>query len=79
MIPSLVPKSHLTTAPGETEPVLSPISAIDLFCGIGGLTHGLLQSGIRVNAGIDIDKTCKYVYEQNNAVQFIAEDIHAIK
>jgi len=57
---------------------MKSISAVDLFCGIGGLTHGLLQSGIRVNAGIDIDKTCRYAYEQNNAAQFIAEDVREI-
>jgi DNA (cytosine-5)-methyltransferase 1 len=51
------------------------ISVIDLFCGIGGLTHGLKQSGIHVNAGIDFDKSCKYAYETNNNAKFIGEDI----
>ena len=32
-----------------------PCVAIDLFCGIGGLTKGLSLSGIEVCAGIDID------------------------
>ena len=40
--------------------------AIDLFCGIGGLTHGLQQSGIKVVAGIDSDTSCKYAYEKNS-------------
>jgi DNA (cytosine-5)-methyltransferase 1 len=44
----------------------SPISAVDLFCGAGGLTHGLLQSGIKVNAGIDIDEQAKHAFEKNN-------------
>lgn len=35
------------------------ISAIDLFCGIGGLTNGLKEAGITVRAGIDSDKSCK--------------------
>ena len=26
----------------------SPISAVDLFCGAGGLTHGLLRAGVSV-------------------------------
>lgn len=30
-----------------------PIAALDLFCGIGGLTHGLQLSGIPVIAGFD--------------------------
>ena len=51
------------------------ISAVDLFCGVGGLTYGLEQAGIKVNAGIDIDETCKYAYEQNNEADFICKDI----
>lgn len=49
--------------------------AVDLFCGIGGLTHGLIQSGMRVSAGIDIDATCRYAYETNNQANFIQADI----
>ena len=44
----------------------SPISAVDLFCGAGGLTHGLLQSGIKIEAGIDIDLNARHAYEANN-------------
>jgi len=44
----------------------SPVSAVDLFCGAGGLTHGLLQAGIKVNAGIDIDEQVEYAYRSNN-------------
>ncbi len=40
--------------------------AIDLFCGAGGLTRGLLDAGINVIAGYDIDGTCKYPYATNN-------------
>ena len=54
------------------------ISAVDLFCGVGGMTHGLQQAGIKVNAGIDIDKTCKYAYERNNRTQFIEKDIRLV-
>lgn len=49
--------------------------AVDLFCGIGGLTHGLIQSGIRVSAGFDIDATCQYAYEQNNDSTFVEADV----
>ena len=42
------------------------ISAIDLFCGAGGLTHGFLLEGIDVRVGIDIDEGCQYPYTQNN-------------
>jgi len=51
------------------------IKVIDLFCGIGGLTHGLIKSGLNVVAGIDNDDTCKYGYEHNNNTQFINKDI----
>lgn len=52
------------------------ISAIDLFCGVGGLTHGLTQAGIEVVAGIDIDPACKYPYEANNKAKFIESDVN---
>lgn len=52
--------------------------AIDLFCGIGGLTHGLQQVGIKVVAGIDFDTSCKYAYEANNNSQFIGKDISEV-
>jgi ribosomal protein L11 methylase PrmA len=35
-------------------------SAIDLFCGIGGLSYGLKKAGISVDVGIDLDETCQY-------------------
>lgn len=42
------------------------VTAIDLFCGAGGLTRGLKNSGIKVSHGVDFDKTCQYAYEKNN-------------
>lgn len=42
------------------------IVATDIFCGVGGLTRGLLDAGIGVVAGYDIDEACKYPYENNN-------------
>lgn len=45
-----------------------PAEVIDLFCGVGGLTHGLIESGLSVIAGFDIDPTCQYTYEHNNHV-----------
>lgn len=51
------------------------ISAIDLFCGIGGLTHGLRKAGIKVKAGIDQDKSCEYAYKTNNKAKFIGADV----
>lgn len=43
-----------------------PATAIDLFCGAGGLTRGLTNAGLNVVAGYDIDEDCRYPYERNN-------------
>mgnify|MGYP001617512761 CR=1 FL=1 len=51
------------------------IVAVDLFCGIGGLTHGLMKEGLDVVAGIDFDPTCKFAYEKNNKAKFINKSI----
>jgi DNA (cytosine-5)-methyltransferase 1 len=42
------------------------IAAVDLFCGAGGLTRGLLDAGIPVAGGFDIDPACCFPYEFNN-------------
>jgi DNA (cytosine-5)-methyltransferase 1 len=54
-------------------------SAIDLFCGIGGLSYGLKKAGIPVLAGVDLDKACQYVYEQNVQADFVFQDISKVK
>ena len=53
----------------------SKLKAIDLFCGIGGMTHGLIESGIDVIAGFDIDESCKFAFEYNNNSTFYNIDI----
>lgn len=50
----------------RTRQANSPISAVDLFCGAGGLTLGLRRAGIQVDAGIDIDPLAEYAYASNN-------------
>lgn len=54
------------------------ISAVDLFCGVGGLTHGLVQGGVSVAAGIDIDEDCRFPYEANNKAQFLQKDLQEL-
>lgn len=51
------------------------VQAIDLFCGVGGLTHGLQRAGIDVLAGLDNDESCSDAYENNNDAKFIHADI----
>jgi DNA (cytosine-5)-methyltransferase 1 len=52
-----------------------PCSIVDLFCGVGGLTKGLELAGLNVVAGIDIDDSCSFAYEQNNNARFVQGDI----
>ena len=42
------------------------LKAIDFFCGGGGMTYGLRQSGIDVIAGIDFAKECKETYDNSS-------------
>ena len=52
------------------------LRAIDFFCGGGGMTNGLIQAGINVVAGVDLDPEAKETYEANNAPAcFINADI----
>jgi len=57
---------------------LQGFSAVDLFCGAGAITHGLIKAGIPVNAGIDNDESCKYAYEKNNKTRFIKKDVRRL-
>lgn len=54
------------------------IGVVDLFCGVGGLSHGLKQGGLNIIAGFDIDKTCEYAYTHNNGAQFFDTDISKV-
>lgn len=51
---------------------------VDLFCGLGGLTHGFVRRNFDVAVGIDIDKTCKYAYEANNNAEFWPKSVDLI-
>lgn len=52
-----------------------PSAVVDLFCGVGGLTHGLQLAGLNVVAGFDIEESCRYAYEHNNDAHFFNSDI----
>ena len=51
------------------------VKVVDLFCGIGGLSHGFIKESLDVVAGYDIDVDCKYAYESNNTSEFIEKSI----
>jgi DNA (cytosine-5)-methyltransferase 1 len=55
------------------------ISAVDLFCGAGGLTHGLIKSKINVVAGFDIEESCRHAYQANNkGAKFFNRDVASL-
>lgn len=54
------------------------IACVDLFCGAGGLTHGFVQEGINVSAGVDLDPACRFPYETNNQARFVQRDISKV-
>jgi DNA (cytosine-5)-methyltransferase 1 len=51
------------------------IAAVDLFCGAGGLTHGLAKAGINVRVGVDVDPACEYPYTANNRAKFLLQSV----
>lgn len=59
---------------------MPPIVAVDLFCGAGGLTHGLLKEGIMVKAGVDVDPACEYPFARNNqGARFILKSVSELE
>lgn len=52
------------------------IAAVDFFCGAGGMTRGMMNAGISVLAGVDLDSRVKETYELNNRpALFVKADI----
>ena len=51
------------------------VTAIDVFCGVGGLTQGLSRAGIDVVMGVDLDPACQYAFEANSAATFVHADV----
>ncbi len=52
---------------------------VDLFCGVGGLTHGFVNESFDVVAGYDIDSSCRFAYEENNDATFFQKDISTVE
>lgn len=51
------------------------IIAVDLFCGVGGLTHGLTRAGVDVKLGVDLDPACRFPMEANNSTKFLEANV----
>ncbi len=54
------------------------MQVIDLFCGIGGLSSGLNNSGLEIVAGADADHTCRFAFQENLGATFISSDIRGL-
>ena len=48
---------------------------VDLFCGVGALSHGLKLAGCEILAGYDMDARCQYAFETNNGGKFFKRDV----
>lgn len=59
----------------SSRPTSAEVSAIDLFCGAGGLSLGLRQAGIEIAAGVDNDPLCASPFEKNIEAPFIEKDV----
>ena len=53
-------------------------NVVDVFCGVGGLSHGFLHEGFNVRAGIDSDASCRYAYERNNRARFVERRVEEL-
>lgn len=51
---------------------------VDLFCGVGALSHGLKRAGFDIKAGYDTDKNCKFAFEKNNNSIFYSRDVSTL-
>lgn len=51
------------------------IVAVDVFCGVAGLSLGLRSSGITIAAGIDLDPACRFPFEENIGATFVQADV----
>jgi DNA (cytosine-5)-methyltransferase 1 len=63
----------------KSNTITNSCKVVDLFCGVGGLTHGFVKEGFNVVAGFDIDTSCRYAYEANNNAIFKDTDVTDIK
>ncbi len=73
-MPSVSPNDEAVTRLPASK-MLGQWSVVDVFCGIGGLSHGFRRVGFDVVAGLDVDETCRYAFEANNDAEFIGRSL----
>lgn len=54
------------------------LNVLDLFCGCGGMTHGLIDAGLNVFAGIDIWNVAVESYQKNHNHLAICADLKTL-
>ena len=65
----------MTTRNNTSKNKPSNYAVVDLFCGVGGLSHGFFLEKFNIIAGIDNDKSCEYAFVSNNGGKYMCEDI----
>lgn len=59
---------------------MSRLKAVDFFCSGGGMSFGMQEAGIKILAGIDVDKSCEATYKANiKGAEFIHADVFDLK
>jgi DNA (cytosine-5)-methyltransferase 1 len=72
--------AHTTKTSGGIGRRAQRVACVDLFCGAGGLTHGLIDAGVHVVVGVDSDAACKHPYEVNHdGVAFQQYDVATLE
>ncbi len=71
----MIDQSQCQTVASKTD---QKICAVDLFCGVGGLTRGMENVGIDVRLGIDVDPACEFPYSTNNKAEFLRKSIDEV-
>ena len=56
-------------------PAIQRAGVVEVFCGVGGLSHGFVLEGFEVKAGVDVDPACRYPFERNNSADFLERDV----
>ena len=51
------------------------IGVVDLFCGAGGLSFGLKESGLKIRGGLDIDPHCRFPFVKHTGGKFLEGDV----
>jgi DNA (cytosine-5)-methyltransferase 1 len=72
------PQSNFIQEASKKRRSFSKVVAVDLFCGAGGLTSGLMKAGVEVAVGVDLDPACAYAYEKNNKSKFLLKSVSEI-